>query len=86
MAKINNYPRPLLGSFNIFFGAATKQNTGASKAAAKEARALMARLGVAPDRITVNAQISGAVKEGRLDEAIETFGRLLGGVRPVLGV
>lgn len=84
--NINNCPRPLLRSFNIFFGAAAKQNTGATKAAAKEARALMARLGVAPDRITVNAQISRAVKEGRLDEAIETFGRLLDGVRPALGV
>lgn len=41
----------------------------------------MDRLGVAPDRITVNAQISRAVKEGRLDEAIGTFERLLDGVR-----
>lgn len=86
MTNVNNHPRPLPGSFNIFFGAAAKQNTGASKAAAKEARALMAHLGVAPDRITVNAQISRAVKEGRLDEAIETFGRLLDGVRPALGI
>ena len=77
----NNCSCPLLRSFNIFFTAAAKQNSAASKAAAKEARALMDRLGVAPDRITVNAQISRAGKEGRLDEAIETFERLLDGVR-----
>lgn len=40
----------------------------------------MAQFGVAPDRVTINAQIDDAIKQDRLDEAIETFERALDGV------
>lgn len=40
----------------------------------------MSRLGVAPDRITINARIDHAIKQGKLDEAIETFEQALDGV------
>lgn len=40
----------------------------------------MGRLGVAPDRITINAQIDDAIKQERLDEAIDIFERALDGV------
>ncbi len=71
-------------SFNIFFSAAAKQNSSASRAAAKKAGKLMSQFGVAPDRVTINAQIDYAIKQGRPDEAIETFERALDGVsKPV---
>ncbi|CAM9605381.1 unnamed protein product, partial [Hapterophycus canaliculatus] len=69
-------------TFNIFFNAAAKENSCASRAAAKKARQLMAQIGVAPDRITINSQIDDAIKQDRLDEAIETFERALDGAFP----
>lgn len=40
----------------------------------------MSQFGVAPDRVTINAQIDYAIKQGRPDEAVETFERALDGV------
>ena len=71
---------PRCCSFNIFFSAAAKQNSSASRAAAKKAKKLMSQFGVAPDRVTINAQIDYAIKQGRPDEAINTFERALDGV------
>lgn len=62
-------------------GAALKHNTRASAIAAAKAQALMVEWGVAPDRVTINARISAAIKQGRLDEAIEIFDKALNGVR-----
>ncbi|CAM9125160.1 unnamed protein product [Ectocarpus fasciculatus] len=69
-------------TFNLFFSAAAKTRSSASRDAAKKAEQLMSRLGVAPDRITINARIDHAIKQGRLDEAIETFERALDGDFP----
>jgi len=45
----------------------------------------MSQFGVAPDRVTINAQIDCAIKQGRPDEAIQTFQRALDGVsKPAL--
>ncbi|CAM9143566.1 unnamed protein product [Scytosiphon promiscuus] len=74
--------KPDVYTFNIFFNAAAKENSCASRAAAKKARHLMAQFGVAPDRITVNAQIDDAIKQERLDEAIEMFERAVDGGFP----
>lgn len=67
-------------SFNIFFNAAAKRNTDRSRAAVMKARELMIQWGVAPDRVTINAQVNHAIKEGRLDEAIDMFEKALDGV------
>ena len=40
----------------------------------------MKQWGVAPDRITVNAEIDGAIKRGRLEEAVDIFEKTLNGV------
>ncbi|CAM9296218.1 unnamed protein product [Ectocarpus sp. 4 AP-2014] len=69
-------------TFNLFFSAAAKKRSSASRAAAKKAEHLMSHLGVAPDRITINARIDHAIKQGKLDEAIETFEQALDGDFP----
>lgn len=66
--------------FNIFFSAAAKQNNPSSRAAVQKAQQTMLQWGVAPDRVTINAQINYAIKEGRLEDAIETFEQALNGV------
>lgn len=40
----------------------------------------MSQFGVAPDRVTINAQIDYAIKQGKPSEAIEIFERALEGV------
>lgn len=44
----------------------------------------MSQFGVAPDRVTINAKIDYAIKQGRPSEAIEIFERALEGVSPAL--
>lgn len=66
--------------FNILLGAASKQHTAASKAAAKRAEELMVQWGVAPDRVTINSKIKHAIKQGNLEEAIDIFEQALDGV------
>ncbi|CAM9131809.1 unnamed protein product [Ectocarpus sp. 12 AP-2014] len=69
-------------TFNLFFSAAAKKRSSASRVAAKKAEHLMSHLGVAPDRITINARIDHAIKQGKLDEAIKTFQQALDGDFP----
>eukprot|EP00752_Nemacystus_decipiens_P002229 g2115.t1 len=69
-------------TFNIFFSAAAKQNSSASRDAAEQAGKLMSQFGVAPDRVTINAQIDHAIKQGRPSEATEIFERALEGGFP----
>lgn len=40
----------------------------------------MKQWGVAPDRITINAEIDRAIKRGRLEEAVDIFEKMLNGV------
>lgn len=44
----------------------------------------MSQFGVAPDRVTINAQIDYAIKQGKPSEAIEIFEQALQGVSPIL--
>lgn len=70
----------LLRSFNVFYSAASRQDTAAGQTAVAKAQELMSRWGVAPDRVTINTLIDQAIKHGRLEEAIKIFERVLRGV------
>lgn len=70
--------------FNILFDAGAKQDSVESREALEKVHEMMSDLGVAPDRVTINAKINHAILQGKFDEAKGIFEKTLDGVSAVI--